>query len=179
MILDAYSDITGVPTPFNQIKSAAGDSVDADRDLPRRHAGDAAAGLAAASRFLDAFGRAERVQTCSCERTADASVDQALHLNNGARSTTSSATRTRSSRSGSRRDRPMPRSWTASFLRPSAGSRPPRRRKKFLAILAEAAKDGAVPAGGGRRLRLGGPDRPRVPVQPLTAEHRPDEPGRP
>jgi len=35
------------------------------------------------SRFLDAFGRAERVQTCSCERNADASVPQALHLNNG------------------------------------------------------------------------------------------------
>ena len=35
------------------------------------------------SRFLDAFGRAERIQTCSCERTADASVTQALHLNNG------------------------------------------------------------------------------------------------
>ena len=35
------------------------------------------------SRFLDAFGRPERVQTCSCERTQDASVGQALHLNNG------------------------------------------------------------------------------------------------
>ena len=37
----------------------------------------------AVSRFLDAFGRAERVQTCACERTTDASVTQALHLNNG------------------------------------------------------------------------------------------------
>src|SRR5947208_15501095 len=35
------------------------------------------------SRFLDAFGRAERGQTCSCERQQDASVGQALHLNNG------------------------------------------------------------------------------------------------
>ena len=35
------------------------------------------------SRFLDAFGRPEREQTCSCERTQDASVGQALHLNNG------------------------------------------------------------------------------------------------
>jgi hypothetical protein len=35
------------------------------------------------SRFLDAFGRPERSQTCACERTRDASVGQALHLNNG------------------------------------------------------------------------------------------------
>ena len=36
-----------------------------------------------ASRFLDAFGRPERAQTCSCERSQDSSVGQALHLNNG------------------------------------------------------------------------------------------------
>jgi hypothetical protein len=35
------------------------------------------------SRFLDAFGRPERAQTCACERSQDASVGQALHLNNG------------------------------------------------------------------------------------------------
>jgi hypothetical protein len=35
------------------------------------------------SRFLDAFGRAERSQTCSCEIAKDSSVSQALHLNNG------------------------------------------------------------------------------------------------
>ena len=35
------------------------------------------------SRFLDAFGRAERSQTCSCEVAKDSSVSQALHLNNG------------------------------------------------------------------------------------------------
>jgi hypothetical protein len=35
------------------------------------------------SRFLDAFGRPERSQTCSCERQQDSSVAQALHVNNG------------------------------------------------------------------------------------------------
>jgi hypothetical protein len=35
------------------------------------------------SPFLDAFGRPERSQTCSCERQQDSSVGQALHLNNG------------------------------------------------------------------------------------------------
>jgi hypothetical protein len=37
-----------------------------------------------ASAFLDAFGRPDREQTCSCEREDDSSVGQALHLNNGA-----------------------------------------------------------------------------------------------
>jgi hypothetical protein len=35
------------------------------------------------SRFLDGFGRPDRMQTCSCERQQDSSVSQALHLNNG------------------------------------------------------------------------------------------------
>src|SRR5262249_54679167 len=35
------------------------------------------------SLFLDAFGRPERSQTCSCERQEESSVGQALHLNNG------------------------------------------------------------------------------------------------
>lgn len=35
------------------------------------------------SRFLDAFGRPERAQACSCERQTDSSVGQALHVFNG------------------------------------------------------------------------------------------------
>src|SRR6202011_4309784 len=35
------------------------------------------------SQFLDAFGRPERSQTCSCERQQDSTVGQALHLYNG------------------------------------------------------------------------------------------------
>ncbi|MDB5313704.1 MAG: hypothetical protein JWO38_7906 [Gemmataceae bacterium] len=83
VILDAYSDVTGVPTLFNQMKSAAGDAETPTGSYP---AGTRAVQLPdslTASRFLEAFGRADRVQTCACERTADASVGQALHLNNG------------------------------------------------------------------------------------------------
>ncbi len=83
VILDAYSDITHVPTQFNKMQSAAGDSVTATAIYP---AGTRAIQLPDSlllSRFLEAFGRAERVATCSCERTSDASVSQALHLNNG------------------------------------------------------------------------------------------------
>jgi hypothetical protein len=36
-----------------------------------------------ASYFLSAFGRPERVTTCSCERQEEPSVAQALHLVNG------------------------------------------------------------------------------------------------
>jgi Protein of unknown function (DUF1553) len=36
-----------------------------------------------ASRFLDAFGRPERAASCSCERQQDATVGQALMVNNG------------------------------------------------------------------------------------------------
>ena len=33
--------------------------------------------------FLKAFGRAERLLTCECERTSAPSMSQALHLSNG------------------------------------------------------------------------------------------------
>ncbi|HEY2911153.1 MAG TPA: DUF1553 domain-containing protein, partial [Gemmataceae bacterium] len=83
VILDAYADVTGVPTPFNQIKSNAGDALTAIATYPLGTRAVQIPDSLAASRFLEAFGRADRVQTCSCERTADASVTQALHLNNG------------------------------------------------------------------------------------------------
>jgi hypothetical protein len=83
VILDAYADVTGVPTPFTQLKSAAGDSETPTGNYPPGTRALQLPDALAASAFLDSFGRAERVQTCSCERTADASVGQALHLNNG------------------------------------------------------------------------------------------------
>jgi hypothetical protein len=83
VILDAYSDVTGVPTPFTRVKTAAGDSESPTDAYPPGTRAVQLPDSLAASRFLEAFGRAERVQTCACERTADASVGQALHLNNG------------------------------------------------------------------------------------------------
>ncbi len=83
VILDAYADITGVPTPFDKINSAAGDD---SRPIATYPLGTRAVQIPdslVTSRFLDAFGRAERIQTCSCERSSDSSVAQALHLNNG------------------------------------------------------------------------------------------------
>lgn len=83
VILDAYSDVTGVPTAFNQLKSAGGDAVTPTTSYPLGTRAMQLPDSLAVSRFLEAFGRPERVATCSCERTADASVGQALHLNNG------------------------------------------------------------------------------------------------
>ena len=68
-LLDAFGDATGVPTSFEgepagtraiQLKDSAVDSY-----------------------FLDAFGRAERLKTCACERTEMPSMKQVLHVMNG------------------------------------------------------------------------------------------------
>ena len=69
VLLDAFSSATGAPTTF--------------ADLP---AGTRAVQLkdsALDSYFLDTFGRAERLKTCSCERTEMPSMKQVLHVMNG------------------------------------------------------------------------------------------------
>jgi hypothetical protein len=83
VVLDAYSQVTGVPTPFKEINVGTSGGTAATNAYP---AGTRALQLPDAlvvSQFLDAFGRPERAQTCSCERQQDSSVTQALHLNNG------------------------------------------------------------------------------------------------
>lgn len=142
VILDAYSDITGVPTPFNEIKSAAGDSATPVASYP---AGTRAMQLPDSlllSRFLEAFGRAERVATCSCERTADASVTQALHLNNG--TTLNDKLRDKNSVIAKWLAANATDSQIVEQLFAAALARKPteEERKNFLAILGEAAKEG-------------------------------------
>lgn len=69
VLLDAISQVTGVPTTF--------------KDQP---AGTRALQLpdaSVASYFLDTFGRPERVLTCTCERSDEPSMTQVLHLTNG------------------------------------------------------------------------------------------------
>lgn len=69
VLLDTYSQVTEVPTPF------AG--------YPEGYRAVQLRDSLVASYFLDAFGRPERRQTCTCERTEDASIAQSLHLANG------------------------------------------------------------------------------------------------
>ncbi len=69
VILDAYSQVTGVPTKFDGYPEGF-----RALQLPDSQVG---------SYFLEAFGRPERKQACSCERTEDSSVAQTLHVANG------------------------------------------------------------------------------------------------
>jgi hypothetical protein len=83
VVLDAYSYLTKVPTAFTQVAvgSSGGNAATADYPLGTRALQLPDTQLT--SQFLDAFGRPERGQTCSCERQQESSVTQALHLNNG------------------------------------------------------------------------------------------------
>jgi hypothetical protein len=82
VILDAYSQVTGVPTPFTQVGLGTGGLKPFD-GAPLGTRALQLPDSMVVSPFLDGFGRPERGQTCSCERQQDSSVGQALHLNNG------------------------------------------------------------------------------------------------
>ncbi|MDB5350033.1 MAG: Ig-like protein [Planctomycetota bacterium] len=69
VLLDALSRATDVPTPFGGYPSGW-----RSIQLPDAQVANA---------FLSSFGRPERVSTCSCERSAEPSVAQALNLANG------------------------------------------------------------------------------------------------
>ena len=69
VLLDAIARVTEVPTDFAGYPPGW-----RSQQLPD---------VQVASTFLTAFGRPERVSTCSCERSAEPSVAQALHLANG------------------------------------------------------------------------------------------------
>ena len=139
VILDAYSQVTGVPTPFDKLYTGVEGGTAATANFP---AGVRALQLPdsqVASDFLNSFGRPERLQTCSCERQQDATVGQALHLNNG--HTLNDKLRAK----GSRVDQ-----WLAEkisdaeavkrlFLLALSREPTPAEAKKFEAILKEAA----------------------------------------
>jgi hypothetical protein len=69
VLLDAVSQVTGVPTFF--------------KDLPVGTRAIQLADASVASYFLDTFGRPERILTCTCERSNEPSMTQVLHLTNG------------------------------------------------------------------------------------------------
>lgn len=69
VLLDAISDVTGVPTPF--------------KDQPAGTRALQLADASVASYFLETFGRPDRLITCTCERSDEPSMTQVLHLANG------------------------------------------------------------------------------------------------
>jgi len=81
VLLDAVSQVTGVPTAF------VTDLRNANQGLGSKYpAGVRALQLPDSqidSYFLRSFGRAPRENTCECERTEEPSVAQVLHLANG------------------------------------------------------------------------------------------------
>jgi hypothetical protein len=83
VVLDAYSQVTGVPTPFREVNVGTSGGTAETKQYPLGTRALQLPDNLVVSRFLDAFGRPERQQTCSCERQQDSSVTQALHLNNG------------------------------------------------------------------------------------------------
>jgi hypothetical protein len=83
VVLDAYSQVTGVPTVFNQVLVGSSGGVTGTGAFPPGTRALQLPDALVVSPFLDAFGRPERSQTCSCERQQESSVTQALHLNNG------------------------------------------------------------------------------------------------
>jgi hypothetical protein len=83
VMLDMYSQVTGVPTPFKNLYSGVEGGLAPTNNFPDGTRALQLPDSRVASSFLDSFGRPERTQTCSCERQQDSSVSQALHLNNG------------------------------------------------------------------------------------------------
>jgi Protein of unknown function (DUF1553)/Protein of unknown function (DUF1549)/Bacterial Ig-like domain (group 2) len=83
VMLDALSQATGVPTPFKELYTGVEGGTAATTNYPEGTRALQLPDSRVASRFLDAFGRPDRAQTCSCERQQDSTVGQALMLNNG------------------------------------------------------------------------------------------------
>jgi hypothetical protein len=83
VILDTLSQVTGSPTMFNQIYTGVEGGTAATSNYPPGTRALQLPDSRVASRFLDAFGRPDRMATCSCERQQDSTVGQALMLNNG------------------------------------------------------------------------------------------------
>jgi hypothetical protein len=80
VILDAYSQVTGVPTEFRR-STGNGDNFQFTYPLGTRALELPDSQIA--SYFLKSFGKPDRIQTCECERTSEPSVAQVLHMANG------------------------------------------------------------------------------------------------
>ena len=82
VLLDAISQVTGVPSQFTQIGYDGNDFQKTD-EYPLGTQALQLHDSAIVSDFLDTFGRNERDITCECERSNTPSVVQVLHISNG------------------------------------------------------------------------------------------------
>jgi hypothetical protein len=141
VILDAYSQVTGVPTPFSQVHVGSSGGIAAYSGAPLGTRALQLPDSLIVSPFLDGFGRPERTQTCSCERQQDSSVGQALHLNNGA--TLNDKLRAKTSRVQQWLEEKLDDGEIVRRLYFSALSREPTEEElsRFTRLMAEAARD--------------------------------------
>ncbi len=79
---DAIVQVTGVPSKFDQISQLGGGS-DGTDFYPEGTRALQLYDAAVRSQFLKSFGRNPRTITCECERSAEPSIVQVLHLANG------------------------------------------------------------------------------------------------
>jgi len=82
VLLDSISQVTGVPSEFNQIVASDG-SRSKTEVYPKGTRAIQLYDSAVVSYFLNTFGRNDRAITCECERTSEPSIVQALHIVNG------------------------------------------------------------------------------------------------
>ncbi len=152
VLLDALSQVTGAPTAF-----------------PDYPAGRRAMQLPDAnvnSYFLKSFGRPARLATCECERTAEPSMVQVLHLSNG--DTVNQKLETAGNRidqliaAGMSDDKLIEEVYLAAIARHPAEAE----RQRLLKTLADHRR--AEPAAADRRLVLGHPDQQGILVQSVT-----------
>ena len=82
ILLDAVSQVTEVPTVFNQI-TVANTRVQETKAYPIGTRAIELRDAAVVSYFLTTFGRNERAITCECERSNEPSMVQVMHIHNG------------------------------------------------------------------------------------------------
>ncbi len=140
--LDAYSQVTDVPTPFTTLAVGASGGTQPTNIYPLGTRAQQLPDTLLVSQFLEAFGRPERQQTCACERQQDSSVGQALHLNNG--QTLNDKLRARDSRVARLLNEKASDEDAVRRLYLTALSREPTdaELRKFTGLMADAAKDG-------------------------------------
>jgi hypothetical protein len=136
VLLDACSQVTGVPTEFRV------DLRNQNRGIGEKYPEGLRAiqlpDTRAFSYFLETFGRPERVKTCECERTAEPSMSQALHIANGDTLNKKLSARecviTKVLEAGTTDERLIEEACLASLSRPPS----PAEKARFLKALAEA-----------------------------------------
>jgi hypothetical protein len=81
VLLDAISQVTGVPTEF--VTDLRNQNLGFGEKYPLGMKAQQLPDSMVLSYFLKSFGRPERQKTCECERTSEPSIAQALHIANG------------------------------------------------------------------------------------------------